>query len=335
MKMINQLVHAIDGVRTTFYNTLYYSFKIGQFLIYGFRLLTDLFLLILKGFHLFLIALSESFALFSEDISYAIQQVAEITSLIINEFQQFTSTLFYLLEIVLNAFVLIHGFFNDAIQTSVNLVTLCAVQVKKLLILFGSGIWFSVTFLPLLIYNLGLILTNFVCTIFEEIGAFIIRTLKNCKLSLNDFYDFVTDVPFESVLGLIVTLSLIYVFTQFYMVIFTCMLQQLQQLSSKIRRLFNRTRQIRILSYNFSNNRTRFPQVRRSLSTQLPQNKVNVNQSNDDLDCVICQERTKCILLLPCRHVCMCSECSDMFQLYDNACPICRNHIEETMRIFV
>lgn len=333
--MINQLVYAFEGVRTVIYNGLYYSFKTGQFIIYGFRLLTDLFLLLLKGLHLFLMGLSESFSLFSEDISHAIQQVAEVVSLIINEFQQFTSTLFYIAQVIVNIFVLIHTFFNDAIQTVGNLLTHCAVQLKKILVLFGSGVWFALTFLPICVYNLFLLLSNFICYVFQEIGALVLGTVKNFKLSLRDFYDFVTDVPLESVIGLIITVSLIYIFTQFYMTIFTCIYQKLRHLLIKVRRLFNHTRQIRMPSFNFNNNRTRrFPQVRRSLSSPVPQNK-NLNQSNDDRCCVICQERLKCILLLPCRHVCMCSECNERFQLYDNACPICRNHIEDTMRIFV
>lgn len=322
-----------DYLRIVIYNTLFYSFKIGQFIISGFRLLVSLFLLLLKGLKLFVSALSESFSFFSEDISHALQQVAGFLSLIINEFQQLTSVIFYLTEEVLNCFVFIHTFFNDAIQNLLNLMTQGAVHLKIVLVLLGSGVWFVVTFIPIFVYNFGVMLTECIYDMFQRTGAFILKKIINCKLSLRDFYDFVTDVPLESLIGLIVTVSLLYIFTQFYMTIFTCIYQQFSHLSFKLGRLFNHIRQIRIPSINFSHNRIRrFPQVRRSLSSPLPQNK---NLSNDDRCCVICQERLKCILLLPCRHVCMCSECNVRFQMYDNSCPICRNHIDDTMRIFV
>ena len=67
--------------------------------------------------------------------------------------------------------------------------------------------------------------------------------------------------------------------------------------------------------------------------------------------CIVCMERPKSVLVLPCRHLCMCAECAR--QLLDQArrrsererrtasgvgvppkCPICRGDVKETMDVF-
>lgn len=333
LEKMQQLLTIIDYLRSIVYNTFYYSFKCGQYIILGFKLLMDLIVILLKGLNLLLTALSESFAVFSEDVSNVFEILAEFVLLIIQELQKISGIIFFIADSIVNVLIVLHTLFNNAIQCIINLTTLCAVNLKKLLVLFGSGVWFTVTLVPICMYNLCLLLINFISGVFQETGACILKSIKNVKLGVKDLYDFVTDVPIESCIGLIVTVSLVYIFTQFYMTIFNCIYQQLFHLLRRLRQLLNHTTQIRLPTFNIS--RVFRPEIRRSLSTPLPQNKDNLNRSNDDWSCIICQERLKCILLLPCRHVCMCSECNVRLQLYDNSCPICRNAIDDTMRVFV
>mmetsp|Transcript_8910 Transcript_8910/g.11803 ORF Transcript_8910/g.11803 Transcript_8910/m.11803 type:complete len:492 (+) Transcript_8910:106-1581(+) len=48
--------------------------------------------------------------------------------------------------------------------------------------------------------------------------------------------------------------------------------------------------------------------------------------------CVICQEEEKCVLILPCRHLCLCRQCSNAPQL--KMCPLCRKEIQQTLHVF-
>ncbi|XP_047317540.1 probable E3 ubiquitin-protein ligase LUL3 [Impatiens glandulifera] len=52
-------------------------------------------------------------------------------------------------------------------------------------------------------------------------------------------------------------------------------------------------------------------------------------------ECVICMTEPKDTAVLPCRHMCMCSECSKALRLQSNKCPICRQPIEELIEIKV
>ncbi|RDD43922.1 RING finger protein 157 [Trichoplax sp. H2] len=42
-------------------------------------------------------------------------------------------------------------------------------------------------------------------------------------------------------------------------------------------------------------------------------------------DCVVCLSKKRNTIILPCRHLCLCSECADSLRYQSNNCPICRS----------
>ncbi|KAI3448660.1 hypothetical protein Pfo_005325 [Paulownia fortunei] len=52
-------------------------------------------------------------------------------------------------------------------------------------------------------------------------------------------------------------------------------------------------------------------------------------------ECIICLTEVKNTAVLPCRHMCMCSDCAKELRLQSNKCPVCRQPIEELLEIKV
>ena len=55
--------------------------------------------------------------------------------------------------------------------------------------------------------------------------------------------------------------------------------------------------------------------------------------SNVD-QCVICEDEKKSVMLLPCKHMCLCRQCATTCLDKLKTCPICRRDIEDSMEVF-
>ena len=55
--------------------------------------------------------------------------------------------------------------------------------------------------------------------------------------------------------------------------------------------------------------------------------------TDEDNLCVICEEEQKRVVLLPCKHLCVCVSCSKLEKLED--CPMCRTPISDKLEVFV
>lgn len=49
--------------------------------------------------------------------------------------------------------------------------------------------------------------------------------------------------------------------------------------------------------------------------------------------CVVCHSEQRCVLLLPCRHFCLCKSCSRLLDC--GPCPVCRSTVSERLPVYV
>jgi hypothetical protein len=52
-------------------------------------------------------------------------------------------------------------------------------------------------------------------------------------------------------------------------------------------------------------------------------------------ECVVCLSARSRVLMLPCRHMCCCSQCWLTLQAKSSACPLCRQEVKEHIEAFV
>jgi len=73
---------------------------------------------------------------------------------------------------------------------------------------------------------------------------------------------------------------------------------------------------------------------KRHLPRSVAKSSINTVPSAEEENlCVICDDAKKRVLLLPCRHLCLCSACSKLEKLTD--CPMCRAKISDKMEVFM
>ena len=60
-----------------------------------------------------------------------------------------------------------------------------------------------------------------------------------------------------------------------------------------------------------------------------------VEREREDKLCVVCQDKEKCIMILPCRHLCICQDCQAPLQERNNHCPICRRPVRQYIKAYL
>ncbi|EFP10041.1 hypothetical protein CRE_20819 [Caenorhabditis remanei] len=64
------------------------------------------------------------------------------------------------------------------------------------------------------------------------------------------------------------------------------------------------------------------------------ENKANESMDDDNgLECIICLSDIRDTVILPCRHLCVCSNCADSLRYKHNNCPICRSPFRALIRL--
>lgn len=91
------------------------------------------------------------------------------------------------------------------------------------------------------------------------------------------------------------------------------------------------------------------PNVNNSHRRSVTPSRLAKNMSADDMQkylesekekrlCVVCQDRNKSVLILPCRHMCLCVDCGNHIaraRRERRKCPLCRGKITTVMNVYV
>lgn len=332
--MLQFLVTTANSIQTAVYFVFYGSYKTGFFLINTLNLLLEQLGSIAWTLNSIGLVLYDSLSVFCQDNLHFLQGVLHVISSLLDTTTKSVMTgfskVFSAIQAVLSVILGVYNVVVFGVTLSVKGLIYLGTFLHKMIVLFGSGVWFLVSFLPLMLYYTYTLFIQFIISLYQECWDITYQSLVYTRAVVKNTILFVTDVPWESLAGLIVAACLAYTFMQFYLNIRAFCIRKLRYLQTHYQRIFGVARNSRVTPA-----RRRPVRERAVVTTAVRTQQKDSPPGLSEKYCVICQERPKCVLLLPCKHVCMCLECSRELRFYNGICPICRTDIENTMKIYI
>lgn len=91
---------------------------------------------------------------------------------------------------------------------------------------------------------------------------------------------------------------------------------------------------------------TRYNLRRSTTPARARTNNISVNELEREIEtekekrkCVVCQDRNKSVLIMPCKHLCLCVQCAEQIARSRmpgrRVCPLCRTRIKTIMNVYV
>ncbi|XP_060803852.1 uncharacterized protein LOC132902510 [Amyelois transitella] len=271
------------------------------------------------------IVYEDNITIFTEDIPNFFTSILHVLCEQIGNFQNgiaciFNGVEYRTREILTTVNYLFTGFIIIVKQVTIIL--------KSSIVLLGQALWFIITFIPI---HLPQLLKAGI----QAVKDFVIDIIVYAYMRLLKITNFLTDVPLESFIGLISAILIVRLTIHYREAV----------LAQLISCYWSVVRQLMYFYYTVYNYFTD-PEVRviahmasgQEITTGDETYDINdVDESGNGADalCVICQDRQKCVLTLPCRHVCLCTECCRRLYGYQRTCPICRTFIYHSVTIYL
>lgn len=227
-----------------------------------------------------------------------------------------------------------------------------AVTTRDGCVLVGNSSWMLIMLIPNTIWFLARKLIELLRGLLCDIASIAVATVSSLTNAAHATADYFTEFPLQSLVGLLAiflaikykhkTLGLVRIVRRQLTMLVMYVLRKIGNLFLSI---FVGIHFIYgIFSYALELRHHR----RRNANNLNEDIHGNSNENGDDINCsplnkpagnsnlcVICQDLPKSIVLLPCRHLCLCRNCIHHLRSYRTRCPLCREHFRETIQVYV
>ncbi|XP_046390813.1 uncharacterized protein LOC124159207 [Ischnura elegans] len=363
------LISAIEAVTELVLWVFMVSSLTGSYLVLYFNTILRWFVVGIDSFITLSKIVFEDFMVFLYDVGSILALIGDIScGILTNVIDKIIEIIAAVKDAVLCAFTLPYIFYLSVIssvESFIQFVVNTAYLIKRAITLIGSSIWMVLTFVPslfiCLLHTLALSFLEFGTSVYGcFVGMIADIPSRFCDVCFKVFYFFV-DIPYEACggLALAVVLSwLIYkeqrtfkmIFDQVYRLQLKAAMASIQmvrqscqfvirQVNIHCRQLYWRRERTSVLRDEM------FPTHRNdsvASSSYVSDNsnymlnlKRKLEAEMEEKLCSVCQERRKTVIVLPCRHLCLCVECVTPVERMSKKCPLCRRHISKTMGVYV
>lgn len=218
---------------------------------------------------------------------------------------------------------------------SLNLMVYGAVGLRDWIVLVGNSAWMLVMCIPNLAIVFVGILMRWISMAWSSIVDSIALTALTVAKCIKATASFVTSVPLQSLGGLIA----IYFICKYRFYVY----HLLRLIWRKCARIIISFGQYIFIGFGWLLHFVTpignyLPNMWRLNSIQ--DDYVNPPATGSDKTienfqfCVICQDKLKSVVLLPCRHLCLCLDCYKQLRRYRRECPMCRQPYEHSIQVY-
>lgn len=289
---------------------------------------------------------------FLDDLHFSISSLISVLNLIFEYLKfSFISFIYFILNVlaeIVNSINLAFISFYSSICQCVKFLEL----LRDSLLLIGSSIWLIFTYaIPVGFLHIVEFVSYLGNLSIHKLYYFINSSLVYIKhIYLN------SKCPYESIFGLIIGILFLYVIVKYFtQILKLCKYLIRTVINPLICLVTDSSTQIWNICFRNSSNQSLFPnffgtdfvvhRLQRTVNIinyyQPTKRKLNNDNRNliknkgdfEDL-CIICLDNKRNMLILPCRHFCLCFTCSTRFFYDHDNCPICRQEIVDTVKVY-
>lgn len=350
--MLEEIVNLVHAISNILYYFIVLSYNLGKGLFYLIVCLEKILTSIINQIGTFLVVFYEDYCIFHNDVELSMSgissSVSDTTKTGITATWNFLNAVFdTFIEVFTTGQVKFYRFSNVTSQIFLN----STAYFKQFFILLGNAMWFVLTLIP-----------NMLTYVVSEMGHVLMLAMVYwwnlmlylfqgvCFVAIN-ILDYFKDVPIQSAIGIVC----FYLLWRNYNVIAPIIRFLKLAIGRYARELKTRIvaysqRQLTIFMFEIRNSfpirwrsfrrpapipSIRTPPQRQNVRRITPSPRPPLSPQKDGQLCIVCHDREKCVLLFPCKHLCLCNECANIIDGYENKCPICRVQIYQKIKVYV
>lgn len=256
---------------------------------------------------------------FTEELPNLVENVSKTLS---DQFSYISTAISYITS---NVYSSVSATTSEVVFTFTNLIKIVAETFHFLcrtLMFIGATIYYGLNFVTI---QIPLLVNDVV----RDFFLFLFHYLKETYMNLLNFTNYLTDVPLESFIGIICAIIIVRLYVHYRdiihseaIILYWFVVRKVWYLYYAIQNYFTDS-EVRIIS-------------RMALNQEVAVDDEVINEEDPrEALCVVCQERQKCVLTLPCRHICLCRNCCMRLYAYQRTCPICRTFIYHSVNVYL
>lgn len=331
--MIQLIVQFVSMLSNGFYYLFWTSYTIGKFISWIFctalNVLSFIWYNALEAGTIF----SEDFMIFLKDLIGVIANILDAGKDSIRTSFVFLYSIIRVTTTTITELITTGNLHTTNVgQQCVNSFASMMSALKNLFVLIGNGMWFILTLLPTVLITIVVYLHQISKIGLEILCNFMEGVWTNVKEVSTASVNYFLDVPLQAIIGC-GCIVLLVMYRRITLMFITWLVVRLLQYSrSRLLTAFLAIASAFRRRNNNNRSRTTRQTFCRSPETVSPSNATNTKM-NDGNSCVICRDEERSVVLMPCRHMCLCVPCSGSIRTL-RTCPLCRKPIQNTLSVY-